>query len=252
MKILKIASGAFEPIKRLKSAKLTGLDYSGADKFIKTGFSKAVLANASKEGKLSEDMIQQMILQRLPKTIKQAEAFVSEHPELSKDDTVQELIAHMISLARKYSGQVNGDFNHHSLESEKNFLISLLNKHKKAINPELIPDAINASSFDGFMDKKTQEAIVEELLKPLKPRQKSVIEGYFGLEDGNCKNFKQMAKQLNTATVTMSRDLKFAMRKLVRHYHHKLQYEELSSLIPFSDSFEDRLIYLIDKGKLFK
>ena len=32
----KIASGAFAPIKRFKSAKLTGLDYSGADKFIKT------------------------------------------------------------------------------------------------------------------------------------------------------------------------------------------------------------------------
>ena len=110
MNISKIATGVVNSISNnIKPTKLIGLDYSDVDDFIKTDFSKSAIAIAAKEGKLTQDMIEQMILQRLPRTMKQAEMFSHEHPEFCKEDVTQDLIEHVINLANEYKGQSNGD-----------------------------------------------------------------------------------------------------------------------------------------------
>ena len=62
--------------------KINGINYSKADEFVKTTFSKTDVTEASKKGSLTKDMIDFLILKRIPKTIKHTEKFVKQNPEL--------------------------------------------------------------------------------------------------------------------------------------------------------------------------
>ena len=140
MNIQKIATGVVSPlVNNAKSTKLIGLDYSDiADTFVKKDFSKSAIAIAVNDGKLTQEMIEQMILKRLPRTIKQAELFALEHPELSKEDVIQDTILHMVELANSYKGQSNGDFNLYAYLGEKRFFKELVKSATKRDNNEVL------------------------------------------------------------------------------------------------------------------
>ncbi len=105
-----------------------GLDYSSVDEFKTTNYSASELAIAAREGKLTPQMREQLILERLPKTILHAQIFVADHSVLDAEETTQELISHMVEKANAYQGQKNGNFNLYAREEETVFLEKLVKR----------------------------------------------------------------------------------------------------------------------------
>ena len=105
-----------------------GLDYSSIDEFHKTNYSNSEISVAAKNGKLTPEMREQLILDRLPKTIMHAQVFVVDHPVLDLEETTQDLISFMVEKANSYQGQKGGNFNLYAREEESVFLEKLVKK----------------------------------------------------------------------------------------------------------------------------
>ena len=112
--------------KKNGSRSTIGLDYSQIDEFQKTSYATSEISAAAKKGKLTPEMREQLILDRLPKTIVHAQIFVCDHPVLDIEETTQDLISHMVEKANSYQGQKNGNFNLYAREEETVFLEKLV------------------------------------------------------------------------------------------------------------------------------
>ncbi|MBR3605776.1 MAG: hypothetical protein IKL52_07090 [Candidatus Gastranaerophilales bacterium] len=125
--ISNIANFNFTARKKESKAPI-GLDYSSIDEFQRADYSGSELTIAAKSGKLTPQMREQLILDRLPKTIIHAQVFVADHSVLDIEETTQELISHMVETANSYQGQKDGNFNLYAREEETVFLENLLKR----------------------------------------------------------------------------------------------------------------------------
>ena len=249
MNVNKIANNAITSIASCtKTSKLIGLDYSDIDTFMKSDFSKSAICVAAKEGKLTQDMIEQMILERLPRTIKQAELFSIEHPELSKEDVIQDLIEHMIKLANAYKGQSNGNFNNYSLNAEKKFLQGLL----KAYNQEadyITSNADLSQITDDYATRALRACKMQGLsdaIDTLTIKQQAILEKRFGLDGDGAKTLEEVAKIYDT---TRER-IRQVENKAIRRMRHPARTRLFRQPI-FSD-LQDKMAFLVDKDALIK
>ncbi|MBQ4646254.1 MAG: sigma-70 family RNA polymerase sigma factor [Candidatus Gastranaerophilales bacterium] len=253
MNISKITTNVVSAISNnLKPNKLIGLDYSGIDEFVRADFSKAALAAASKEGRLTQDMIDQMIVQRLPRTIRQAEMFVHEHPELSKEDVTQDLIEHMVTVANQYKGQRGGNFNSYSLEREKIFLERLL-KRSNAESEYFVSGVDLSKIQDNFPDMQLRVARIQGLsdaMETLTTREQGVLEARFGFDGKGVKTLEEVAEIFNTTRERIRQVENKAIRRL-RHPMRTRMYRAEARVIPNGD-FQDKMAHLADKGLLGK
>ena len=92
---------------------------------IAKNISKDYLKSAQKKQELNSTS-DELILNRLEKTIKHANSFVKEHPKFDKEEVAQDLIEVMIRAARDYKGEEGGNFNRYAFAKETEYLISLL------------------------------------------------------------------------------------------------------------------------------
>lgn len=104
-----------------------GLDYSSVDEFKKSTYSQDAIVIASSEGRMNQEMREQIILERLPKTIEHVKIFLSNYPDIDLDDATQATIEHLVEIANSYSGQMNGNFNLYARAQEEKFLHNLIN-----------------------------------------------------------------------------------------------------------------------------
>ncbi|MBQ7286973.1 MAG: sigma-70 family RNA polymerase sigma factor [Candidatus Gastranaerophilales bacterium] len=253
MNISKIATGIVGSVSsNVKPNKLIGLDYSMVDDFVKSDYSKTAVAIASKEGRLTPDMIEQMILQRLPRTIKQAEMFVHEHPELSKEDITQDLIEYMTRLAKGYKGQSNGDFNHYSVVNEKRFLQGLLKQHNA--QADYFVSGVNVSQIpDDFVDRQLHNSKMTGLsdaLDTLTAREQAVLETKFGLDGTGEKTLQEVAEVFGTTRERIRQTEEKAIRKMRHPMRTRLVRPEMA--LEGTGDIQDKMAHLVDRNALSK
>lgn len=251
MDVAKIATNVVSSVSNsIKPSKLIGLDYSDVDDFIRSDFSKSALALAAKEGKLTPDMIEQMILQRLPKAIKQAELFAQEHPELSKEDITQDLIEHVVKLANGYKGQNSGNFNQYSWLNERRFLESLLKAQAK--DSEYIVKGVDLSKIpDDFLDRRLEVAKIQgisDAIETLTLTEQEVLESIHGLDGKEQKSLSEIARDFGVTRERVRTKEDKAIKKL-RHPRVTSEYRANIKVAANGD-LQDKMAYLADKGML--
>lgn len=253
-KITRCATEVASAVKEnIKPNKLIGADYSCIDDFVKSDFTKSAIGVAARNGKLTQDMIDQMILERLPKTIKQAELFAQDHPELSKEDVVQDLIEYMVRLANEYKGQINGDYNHHFLVNEKRFLNSLLNdKSEDACG--LIEKADIYQIPDDSLDVRIQASNSQDfidIMDTLTPRQKYILINRFGLDGDKPKTLEKIGEEVHLHKDNVRKDQNKALWKLRLFPRVKIIKDDVNIASSYTNA-GDKIIHLIDREMLIK
>ena len=200
---------------------LTGIDYSTVDKFTKGDGFKSEFQKAAKEGTASKEMIDRVILDRIPKTIERVKEFVSQNPNLKGDDLTQESILAVVEAANKYKS---------GSEPIGKYLLCAENRVlEKALKEEVKQETLIPTSFldeenkepneDPVLDvvlEKEQRTNTEKVMDTLTPREKYVVELRYGFLDGEEHTLAEIGKSANITRERARRIEAKALRKL-RH-----------------------------------
>ena len=245
MSINKIAT--IVPIKTTKINPMKpitkGLDYSMIDCFVK----KDVLDNTSKIDNLTQDVFEQVIIQKLLQTINQAQVFAKTHPELSEEDTIQEAILNMIQNVKASNECFEQDFDETLLDLENRFL----KKHLKEQNKELDYfdfktdiKQVEDRSIDIALEDVTREKI-EKILKTLTPKREQALRQRFGLDDSQPKTFEKIAQNLDVSYARARNLVNLGIERFQEPLGKMIMDEDIK--VRNSGSYEDKLIQLLDR-----
>ena len=227
-----------------------GIDYSSIDEFRKNDFSKFELATAAIDGRLTQEMIDEMILDRIPKTLNHAKRFVLEHPEFDEDETFQQLIAHVVELAHKYKGQQSGNFNNYAYCNERYFLETLAKKYAKEQDwQEHNADIRNIK--DNQIDLSMRELLNEDvraLVGTLCGIEQDVIRHRYGIGSADEKSLDEVANMFCVPSERITQIENAA----IRHMSHPYRIYDICEDIAYIKSGDDasKRALLSDRNKL--
>lgn len=191
----------FQANKGIQKPIMTGVDYSSIDTFERSDGFKTEFQKAAKEGKLTPEMIERVILDRIPRTIERVEKFSLEHPEIDKDDLLEETILSVVEAANRYKGQsAIGQYLFNSETASLEQIQKRQAKQDKCINTGL-DDTLFSTSDDPVLDEVLGIDCcekIEDRLDTLTPRQKQVLGlryGVIGHDRGH--TFDEIANEYN-------------------------------------------------------
>ena len=225
-----------------------GIDYSSIDEYHRSDFSKSEIALASQEGKLTQEMIEEMIMNRIPKTLSHAQKFVLEHPEFEEDDIAQQLILLVVQLANKYKGEAKGNFNTHAYNSERAMLDNLAKQ--KAKETDWQAQDVNIKNIkDNQVDLLMREQLskdVQTAVSTLDTWEEDIIRKHYGLNGMEGKELSVCADEFDT-TVDFVEQVE---RQAIRHLcHPHRMYDILEDInYMYNGDDEDKLALILDRN----
>ncbi len=170
--------------KGTKAPVLTGLDYKNQDTFeLSKKDVRKINQSIREDSEDKNDVLNTLITARIPKTIERAEEFLAEHPELSKDDVIQDLLLEITNASRNYTPRTGSSFNTYCTHIEDKFFESLLNS-QETIEEEPLLDYIDTPDFrpyrqEEFEAKKRNE--IKEAVYNLPTFDNIAVAQYVGL-----------------------------------------------------------------------
>lgn len=255
MNIGKIAFlGYNKPPIKTNPPKLTGLDYSSCDDFVKTDYSKSEIVKAASSGALTDDMVEQMILKRIPMTLNHAKIFVNEHPEFCEEDVVQDLIEGIIIAARRYdASNCNGDINQYLYNAEKKVLRSLLRSQKNAL--ETVPLNEASCVVDESNKEKLRQLLSEDIeshLSNLREPGRQAVVAHYGFDGEEPKTQKQIGKECGVTEHTINTRIRGALAPLRSPFNwYDVRYKIWEDVRLYKRGDDSEIVaHLLDRGKL--
>ena len=227
-----------------------GIDYSWVDEYKANDFSKTEIALAAKEGRLTQEMRDELILDRLPKTLRHAKKFIKEHPEFEEDEVSQQLISYVVQIAQNYKGQDKGNFNSYAYRMEYYYLEGLAAKRAKEADwHEYGADIRNVK--DNQLDLSLRAMLAQDIqsaVSQLDTWEEDVIRHRYGLNGVEPKSVALCADEFDTTEETVKRVESQAIRRLSYPYRIYDICEDVAYIKSGDDN--DKLALLADRGKL--
>ena len=170
------------------------------------------LAQANNED-VSQD-IEKLILSRIQKAQKDAEAFCREHPEFSYDDVCQDLVIYVVKETKRAIKKRNNNIFGPGYEMErKRYFKRILKAQEKRLCGEEEYVSKNMPLFVPIEAGIYQEGIRQNLEEVLDPRELSIMLSRYGFED-RTKTLREIGAEHNLSKTRVAQIEETAKDKL--------------------------------------